>query len=69
VASSSTDAAAALLRDLKDNFALKDIGPLHYFLGIEVHRTSNGLHLSQAKYTADILSHDGMTSCKGPVLV
>jgi hypothetical protein len=65
VASSSTDAVAALFRDLKDDFALKDIGPLYYFLGIEVRRTSGGLHLSHAKYTADILSCARMTSCKG----
>jgi hypothetical protein len=69
VASSSIDAVAALLRDLKDNFTLKDLESLQYFLGIEVRRTYDGLHLSQAKYTADILSRAGTTSCKGPVLV
>jgi hypothetical protein len=36
IASSSSTAVAALLRDLKDDFALKDLGLLHYFLGIEV---------------------------------
>jgi hypothetical protein len=65
MASSSSAAIGALLRDLKDEFAIKDLGPLRYFLGIEVHRTSDGIHLSQAKYTADILAHAGMTSCKG----
>jgi hypothetical protein len=34
VASSSPTVVPALLRDLKDDFALKDLGPLHYFLGI-----------------------------------
>jgi hypothetical protein len=65
VASSSPTAVTALLRDLKDNFALKDLGPLHYFLGIEFHRTTDGIHLSQAKYTTYILNRADMVSCKG----
>jgi hypothetical protein len=34
VASSSSSANDALLRDLNDDFALKDLGPLHYFLAM-----------------------------------
>jgi len=37
VTGSSKEAVAALLKDLKD-FASKDLGGLHYFLGIEVRR-------------------------------
>lgn len=47
VASSSQDATDALLKDLKDDFALKDLGDLHYFLGIEVKRSADDLLLSQ----------------------
>ena len=36
-------------------FALKVLGELNYFLGIEVTKTTDGLHLSQAKYIADVL--------------
>jgi hypothetical protein len=46
-------------------FSLKDLGPLRYFLGIEVQRTSDGLHLSQTMYTTDILTCADMVSCKG----
>jgi histone deacetylase 1/2 len=35
VASSSQEATDALLKNLKRDFALKDLGNLHYFLGIE----------------------------------
>jgi hypothetical protein len=65
VASSSLAVVAALLHDLNDDFALKDLGSLHYFLEIKVRRTSDGIHLSEAKYTADILHRASMTSCKG----
>lgn len=39
-----------LIRQLASAFAMKDLGPLHYFLGLEVHRSSEGLFLSQTKY-------------------
>jgi hypothetical protein len=57
MASSCLATVAALLQDLKD------LGPLRYFLGIEVKHTSDGIHLSQAKYIADILARPGMVSC------
>jgi hypothetical protein len=34
--SSSQDVVTTLLQDLKSDFALKDLGELHYFLGIQV---------------------------------
>jgi hypothetical protein len=64
VASSSSAAVTTLLHDLQGDFALKDLGPLHYFLGIEVQHNSDGLCLSQPKYACDLLSHAGMLSCK-----
>jgi histone deacetylase 1/2 len=47
VASSSQAATNALLQDLQHDFALKDLGDLHYFLGIEVKQTQDGLLMSQ----------------------
>ena len=38
--------------------------PLSYFLGLEGHRTENGLHLSQHKYICDLLKHTDMDGCK-----
>jgi len=46
VASSSQAATDVLLRDLQAEFALKDLGDLHYFLGIEVKQLEDGLILS-----------------------
>ncbi|XP_043694021.1 uncharacterized mitochondrial protein AtMg00810-like [Telopea speciosissima] len=49
---------------LGTRFAMKDLGPLHYFLSIEVTSTPQGLFLSQAKYAADILHHAHMVNIK-----
>jgi hypothetical protein len=43
VASATQGAAEALLKDLKQEFALKDLGDLHYFLGIEVNKVRDGI--------------------------
>jgi hypothetical protein len=63
VTSSSDLAIAALLHHLSSDFALRDLGYLHYFVGIEVHKQSSGLLLNQEKYAKDILSHVAMRSC------
>lgn len=64
VASSVPSATTALLQDLTKEFALEDLGDLHYFLGIEVSKVANGLILTQEKYANDILSRVGMKDCK-----
>ena len=64
VASSSAKATSALLRDLKAEFAMKDLGDLHYFLGIEVKKIGSGILLMQEKYTSDLLNRVGMIYCK-----
>jgi histone deacetylase 1/2 len=63
VTSSSDQAISALLHNLSSEFALKDLGDLHYFLGLEVHKQSNGLLLNQEKYATDLLTRVGMSSC------
>ncbi|PKI50560.1 hypothetical protein CRG98_029066 [Punica granatum] len=37
-------------------FRIKDLGPLSYFMGIEIIRSGSGLFLNQRKYTLDILT-------------
>jgi hypothetical protein len=51
VASSSSQVVTTLLQDLGNEFALKDLGALRYFLGIEVSQLKDGILLSQEKYT------------------
>ncbi|XP_037497741.1 uncharacterized mitochondrial protein AtMg00810-like [Jatropha curcas] len=61
---SSDDLRKNIIARLNSEFAMKDLGPLHYFLGIVVHRTPSGLFLTQYKYASKILEHVGMTNCK-----
>jgi len=53
-----------LIQLLSSEFKLRDLGSVHYFLGIEVQSTSMGLMLRQHKYILDILTRAGMLSCK-----
>jgi hypothetical protein len=64
VISSSPATIDALLTDLKQDSALKDLGLLHYFLGIEVKQLNNGVLLTQEKYASDILARVGIHNCK-----
>lgn len=64
VASSTSSATNGLLCNLKKDFALKDLGELHYFLGIEVNKTSDGILLTQDKYASDLLKKVNMFDCK-----
>jgi hypothetical protein len=49
---------------LQWEFAMKDLGPLHHFLGITVERRSDGLFLHQRTYTLNILKCAVMVDCK-----
>lgn len=49
---------------LSTEFRMKDLGPLHYFLGIEACHGFDGLYLTQSKYARDLLCRSGMESCK-----
>ncbi|KAM3354769.1 hypothetical protein ACQJBY_025482 [Aegilops geniculata] len=61
---STPDLLQRLTARLRDEFALKDLGPLHYFLGIEVIRRADGFFLHQQKYAHELLEHAGMLNCK-----
>jgi histone deacetylase 1/2 len=64
VVSSTQEATTCLLKDLRTEFALKDLGDLHFFLGIEVKKINNGILLTQGKYVKDVLQRAHMMECK-----
>ena len=51
-------------RKLAAKFEMKDLGMMHYFLGMEVWQTTNGIFLGQGKYAVEILKRFGMMDCK-----
>jgi len=64
LATSSDDLRQSIISLLSSEFAMKDLGPLSYFLGIAVTRHQQGLFLSQKKYVEEIIARVGMSSCK-----
>jgi hypothetical protein len=49
---------------LKKKFEMTDLGFLHYFLGLQVLQTNEGIFLSQSKYACDLLRRFHMDDCK-----
>ena len=45
-------------------FRIKDLGPLKYFLGIEVTRGPRGIFLCQRKYALEIVEESGLLGSK-----
>jgi hypothetical protein len=64
VASSSPQAVDVLLKDLRDDFTVKNLGDLHYFLSIEVNRIRDGLLLTQEECASEVLEKANMKNCK-----
>ncbi|KAF5458400.1 hypothetical protein F2P56_022430, partial [Juglans regia] len=64
VASNSLDCISSLKSFLNTHFKIKDLSSLRYFLGIEVVRSAQGIHLCQRKYALDILSDSGTLGSK-----
>ena len=56
------------IQELKDflsqQFEIKDLEHLSYFLGLEITHSTNGLYITQAKYAFDLLSRVGLTDSK-----
>ena len=58
---SSDDEGIQLVKShLSNHFHMKDLGLLHYILGIVVARSREGICLSERKYILDLLGETGM---------
>ena len=55
---------AEIITQLGVSFAFKDLGPLHYFLGLQIEYSGDGIFVHQSKYAKDLLSKFHMMDCK-----
>ncbi|XP_037459546.1 uncharacterized mitochondrial protein AtMg00810-like [Triticum dicoccoides] len=58
---------AFVKKKLSEQFKMSDLGPLSYFLGIEIEHTDDGYYISQQKYTQDLISRSGITDSRTAV--
>lgn len=63
-----TGNSSKMIQEAKDtlhqNFKMKDLGSLRYFLGIEVLKSKEGLLLNQRKYALQLISETGLSGAK-----
>ena len=53
-----------LKQRLAQDFDIKDLGNLKYFLGIEIARSREGIAVTQRKFILDLLMETEMVGCK-----
>ena len=58
----SSELITRLVDDLSNTFAMKDLGEIHYFLGIQAQYHDQGLFLNQTTYAEEILFKAGMAA-------
>ncbi|PNX91753.1 hypothetical protein L195_g047887, partial [Trifolium pratense] len=71
VTGSNSEFLCKFIKQLNVPFALKDLGSLHYFLGIEVSRDEGGMYLRQTKYISDLLrkfNMENVSTCPTPMV-
>jgi len=65
ITNSSSSKTTSLIAHFNNKFSLKDLGPLHYFLGIQVkHYSDGGILLSQSKCIRDLLHKTNLLDSK-----
>uniref|UniRef100_A0ACD5UA20 Uncharacterized protein n=1 Tax=Avena sativa TaxID=4498 RepID=A0ACD5UA20_AVESA len=61
ITSDESDYISFVKARLREQFLMYDLGPLRYFLGIEVSSTSDGFYISQEKYIQDLLARAALS--------
>jgi hypothetical protein len=68
VITSTKDAEVAVFKEeMKNTFHMSDVGPLSFYLGIEVHQGDSRITLRQTGYDKHVVELAGLTDCN-PVL-
>jgi hypothetical protein len=64
ITGSSSSLIQNVQQALMEQFDMTDLGLLHYFLGLQVLQSSEGIFIFQQKYALDLLQCFGMVDCK-----
>jgi hypothetical protein len=64
ITGNSSTAVSNIISQLSTAFELKDLGPLRYFLGLQIDYKKGGFFVHQRKYLTDLLHKFTMTDCK-----
>jgi hypothetical protein len=54
---------AVFKEEMKATFQMSDMGPLSFYLGIEVHQDDSGITLQQTAYATRVIKLAGLTNC------
>ena len=64
ITGSSPSTISMLIHFLKIDFAIKELGDLNFFLGVEVIKNTSSILLSQKRYIVDLLHRTNMLEAK-----
>ena len=64
LAGSSEEKIQEIKAALSRKFDIKDMGKLHYFLGMTIVQKENEIWIGQPAYTQNLLEKYGMQNCK-----
>jgi hypothetical protein len=64
ITGNNEDSIQHVKAQLQQGFEMTDLGPLHYYLGIEMIQKPICIFITQQKYIGDLLNKFGMTDCK-----
>jgi len=70
ITGTDTEEITSLKSFLNDQFKIKDLGKLHYFLGLEILYKNDGILISQRKFVQDLLKEfhvNGLTPVTSPL--
>lgn len=63
ITGNTSEVQKRFLEDISNQFRMKDLGQMEYFLGIQAKFHESGLFLSQERYALDLLAAAGMSDC------
>ncbi|KAJ9553408.1 hypothetical protein OSB04_017453 [Centaurea solstitialis] len=67
VSGPSSSVVADVKQQLGNTFKLKDLGPLKFFLGLEIARSKASIFVSQRNYTLQLLEETGLLAAKSTI--